>query len=276
MEVIGIYFVWILLAFGIIAAFSKQKRMSISMAVIGLLIAFVNDRLSAVALLSVLVGFGVAHHTSKQKPPLCYVGYSFLFLWSLSLWFHLIPGFNNVRVLDNVFSGPQSIPFNMYLDLDKPMIFFALLLSYPDLLSKIHKQNLQAIVATTIPLFALLPIASTFGKLELEFSIPNWWWLFLIKNLLFTCVVEEAFFRGFLQRSLSQRFGLVFGLLIASTLFGLAHLSGGLLLVVFASLAGLGYGLIFHFSGRLWAAVLVHFFFNFSHLIFFTYPLSPG
>ncbi|HGF7235830.1 TPA: CPBP family intramembrane glutamate endopeptidase, partial [Vibrio cholerae] len=29
----------------------------------------------------------------------------------------------------------------------------------------------------------------------------------------------------------------------------------------------------FHFTGRLWASVGVHFLFNFAHLLFFTYPM---
>ncbi|MGC3833655.1 type II CAAX prenyl endopeptidase Rce1 family protein [Moritella viscosa] len=54
---------------------------------------------------------------------------------------------------------------------------------------------------------------------------------------------------------------------------GLAHFSGGTLLVIFATLADLGYALVFHFTNRLWCAVLAHLLFNFVHLIFFTYPV---
>ncbi|GAM71575.1 CAAX amino terminal protease family [Vibrio sp. JCM 19236] len=95
----------------------------------------------------------------------------------------------------------------------------------------------------------------------------------MLNNFLLTCVAEEAFFRGFLQQVLCKKYGWHLGVAIASLLFGLAHMGGGLLLVVFASLAGLGYGLIFHFSSRLWVAVLFHFLFNFTHLLFFTYPM---
>jgi uncharacterized protein len=54
----------------------------------------------------------------------------------------------------------------------------------------------------------------------------------------------------------------------------MAHLAGGPLLVGFATLAGLCYGLAFHWSGRLSIAIAVHFLFNFAHLALFTYPLA--
>ncbi|MGL6500415.1 hypothetical protein ACSZOJ_19370 [Aeromonas dhakensis] len=47
---------------------------------------------------------------------------------------HLIPGFTNLKVLDQVQAGPASVPFNMYLNLDKPLVFFGLLLAWPALL----------------------------------------------------------------------------------------------------------------------------------------------
>ncbi len=47
---------------------------------------------------------------------------------------------------------------------------------------------------------------------------------------------------------------------------------GGLLLVLFATMAGVIYGLAWLWSGRLWVATLVHFSFNMLHLLLFTYP----
>jgi membrane protease YdiL (CAAX protease family) len=61
--------------------------------------------------------------------------------------------------------------------------------------------------------------------------------------------------------------------LIAALLFGLAHFAGGPLLIFFAALAGLIYGLAWQWSGRLWIATLVHFAFNLTHLLLFTYPV---
>ncbi|MCL1127767.1 CPBP family intramembrane metalloprotease [Shewanella surugensis] len=75
-------------------------------------------------------------------------------------------------------------------------------------------------------------------------------------------------FRGYFQQLITEKCGWIVGLILASILFGLTHFAGGILLMVFATLAGIGYGLIFHFIGRLWAAILCRFLFNFTHLLF--------
>lgn len=62
-------------------------------------------------------------------------------------------------------------------------------------------------------------------------------------------------------------------LLLSSVIFGLMHLGGGVLLVVFATLAGVLYGLAWLWSGRLWVATVLHFTLNLCHALFFTYPL---
>ena len=75
-----------------------------------------------------------------------------------------------------------------------------------------------------------------------------------------------------LQQQLQQKLGAWPALVLASALFGLAHLGGGWLYAMLATVAGLLYGLIYLHTGRLWLAVLMHASLNFVHLYFFTYP----
>jgi membrane protease YdiL (CAAX protease family) len=101
--------------------------------------------------------------------------------------------------------------------------------------------------------------------------------IFLVTNLLFTCVAEEAFFRGFLQDRLARamahtRYGAAFAIICSGLLFGLAHVGGGLPLILLASLVGLGSGLAYHRTQRLEAAIVTHFIVNAVHFICFTYP----
>lgn len=264
--------VWAVLAVAIVTAFFNKTKESLILLVIALAGAFLHQRLSVVGLVSTVVGLSIAYQVPKQHGWLKYAGLLFVFIASLALFLHLVPGFNNLRVLENVYAGSQSSSFNMYMNLDKPIAFFMLLLAYPALLGAPQSVHTRRIISITLPIFFLLPIAVVFGALKPEFSIPSWLLLFAFKNLMFTCVAEEALFRGWIQKGMSQRFGWKIGLLVASSLFGIAHFAGGPLLMVFAGLAGLGYGLIYHFTGRLWAAVLVHFVFNLVHVIFFTYP----
>ncbi|TMX42079.1 CPBP family intramembrane metalloprotease domain-containing protein [Vibrio rotiferianus] len=269
---------WVPLILAIGAVFFRQTVVALVLLGLTLLSALFIGRIELTAFVSTLVVLGVAYRlpmlASNQKTkPVYYLGWSVVIIWCVMLFVHLIPGFNNLQVLDKVTAGPLSVPFSMYLNLDKPLALFALFLAYPFLLGSEAKGRVKPALLVMIPLLSLLPIAAMLGALKPELSLPSWWWLFALNNLILTCVAEEALFRGFVQQSLSRRFDWRLGLVIASILFGLAHFAGGPLLIVFATLAGLGYGLVFHFTGRLWCAVLAHFLFNFCHLVFFTYPI---
>ncbi|MCF7480258.1 CPBP family intramembrane metalloprotease [Vibrio sp. J1-1] len=271
--------VWVCLPLlvAIAMAFTRHQMVSLLLVIVTLVGALIVKRLEFIAFITSL--FVLA--TADQLPRLAnnqpgkwiyYCGWALVLSWCAMLFTHIIPGFHNLQVLDDVKSGPQSIPFSMYLNLDKPLAFFALLFAYPKLLGEAKRVELKSLLFILVPLLGLLPVASSFGALKSELSLPDWWWLFAVNNLMITCVAEEALFRGWIQQSLSRRFSWKIGVAVASTLFGFAHIAGGGLLVVFAALAGLGYGLIFHVTGRLWCAVLAHFLFNFVHLVFFTYP----
>ena len=269
---------WVPLILAIGAVFFRQKVVALVLLGLTLLSALFIGRIELTAFVSTLVVLGVAYRlpmlASNQKTkPVYYLGWSVVIIWCVMLFVHLIPGFNNLQVLDKVTAGPLSAPFSMYLNLDKPLALFALFLAYPFLLGSEAKGRVKPALLVMILLLSLLPIAAMLGALKPELSLPSWWWLFALNNLILTCVAEEALFRGFVQQSLSRRFDWRLGLVIASILFGLAHFAGGPLLIAFATLAGLGYGLVFHFTGRLWCAVLAHFLFNFCHLVFFTYPI---
>ena len=269
---------WLPLILAIGVVFLRQRAVALALLGLTLLSALFIGRIELIAFVSTLVVLGVAYRlpmlASNQKMKLVYyLGWSVVIIWCVMLFVHLIPGFNNLQVLDKVTAGPLSAPFSMYLNLDKPLALFALFLAYPFLLGSEAKGRVKPALLVMIPLLSLLPIAAMLGALKPEVSLPSWWWLFALNNLILTCVAEEALFRGFVQQSLSRRFDWRLGLVIASILFGLAHFAGGPLLIAFATLAGLGYGLVFHFTGRLWCAVLAHFLFNFCHLVFFTYPI---
>lgn len=269
--------IWLPLLLAIAAALTRHSKAMFLLLGGTLVSALVVNRIEPVALITSLVVLATAYQLptlagKSQGKPLYLFGWGVVLIWCAMLFLHLMPGFNNLKVLDKVVSGPQSMPFSMYLNLDKPLAFFALLFAYPKLLGEAKQVDFKRVLSIVVPLLALLPVASFLGALNVELSLPSWWWLFAINNLMITCVAEEALFRGVIQQSLSRRFNWKIGLAVASILFGFAHIAGGWLLVVFATLAGLGYGLVFHVTGRLWCAVSVHFLFNFVHLLVFTYP----
>lgn len=108
-------------------------------------------------------------------------------------------------------------------------------------------------------------------------ALPGWAGLHLLRMLLVTCVLEEAFFRGLIQQRLAARLahrrgGTLWAVGAASLLFGLAHAPGGAAYVLVATLAGAGYGWAYARTGRIEAAIAAHFMLNAVHFMAWSYP----
>jgi len=72
-----------------------------------------------------------------------------------------------------------------------------------------------------------------------------------------TAVPEEFLFRGLLQNLLTQWLGARFGLVVASIIFGLAHLPDPRY-VLLAAIAGVAYGLVYARTQRVTASAITH------------------
>ena len=265
----------------VVAAF-VNTRVAFCLLLPTLIIALMANVLTPIALLPIgliaAASFGThkVRHSNVKK-----LLTALVVILCVLLAAHILPGFNNIQLLNNVEKSANSAPFNLYFNLDKPLILFALLIMVPTLLqqqkrSRISQSNTlfnkPLFYLACIPLVFLLALA--FGLISIDFKIPFWWWIFAINNLLITCVVEEAFFRGFIQRQLQRVCQPIIAMLISGLLFGVAHFAGGAHFIVVATVAGFIYGGVYLTTGKLWHAVLVHFVVNLVHLLFFTYPLA--
>jgi membrane protease YdiL (CAAX protease family) len=129
-----------------------------------------------------------------------------------------------------------------------------------------------AAIATAV---VVLGIGLAVGHLAFDPKLPSFALAFLAINLLFTCVAEEAFFRGFIQERLanvlSSRWQWL-AVAVSSALFGLAHIAGGILYMSLATILGVGCAIAYSKTRRVEAPILVHFSFNATHFLFLTYP----
>ncbi|MDB6092902.1 MAG: protease [Verrucomicrobia bacterium] len=196
------------------------------------------------------------------------------------LMVHLLPGFQNPRVLAAVAFTPDAIPYTLYLNLDKTLAGILLL-------GWCHRRSARAADwrATLVGaapwaaglLVAIMGLSLAAGYVRFAPKFPRESWLWMWVNLCFTCLAEEALFRGFIQAQLQRAWKTMQGgnwlaLGVAAFAFGLAHGAGGLTYVVLATVAGVGYGWVYQRTGRIEASILTHFSLNTVHFFLFTYP----
>ena len=229
----------------------------------------------ALAAVAAIIAIAVAWHKTSARPVVQGVCELALFLAALALMSHQLPGFHNLMVLEEVKAGPQSAPFTLYYNFDKALVPFVALMVVSTLFTDRRPHAVPVwrwlLLALCIPVLLLVAVAA--GGLSPEPHFPLWLPQFLFANVLFVSFAEEALFRGWLQQRLLRWLPAIPALLVASLLFGIAHAAGGPLLVLFAFLAGVIYGLAWMWSRRLWVAVLFHVGLNLCHLLLFTYPL---
>ncbi|CDL83131.1 CPBP family intramembrane glutamic endopeptidase [Xenorhabdus szentirmaii] len=232
--------------------------------------------LIAITILGLTHCYCKKHTYCKKRAIFSILTESLLFISCILLFIHYLPGFDNLKYLDKVQAGPLSAPFSMYFNFDKALLPFILLCCLPTLFMRTPVVNAPphgwSLLIVSIP--ALLSLATALGGLSVELHLPDWLSAFIVANLFFVSLAEEALFRGYIQQKLSQKMNPYLALAITALLFGGAHFAGGILMVIFATLAGLVYGLSWMWSGRLWTAVAFHFTLNLIHLLFFTYPIK--
>ena len=101
--------------------------------------------------------------------------------------------------------------------------------------------------------------------------------VFLVVTLLFAASVEEIIFRGYIQKTLVNKYGTRVGLIVASLIFMLAHI--GLNPELF--FAGLVLGILYIMTRSVWMSIGFHFLYNlvisvtpsYNDYLSFSYPL---
>jgi membrane protease YdiL (CAAX protease family) len=219
--------------------------------------------------------------TSPNQPAWQTLAGLAFFFYALAMSLALLPGFNRIELVAPVILSAGAAPYSIGVGFPKVTTGILILgLINPFLLSS--WRELGRVLARSLPIYALTATVGMAVVILMGYSsfAPKWTSLFLLfapVNLLFTCLSEEAFFRGFVQHELSQtgpnrRLVAVAALVVAAILFGAAHLGGGTHYMIAAAIAGLGYGWAFMRDTRIEAAMFVHFAVNATHFLLFVYP----
>ncbi|MCX9157730.1 CPBP family intramembrane metalloprotease [Niveibacterium sp. 24ML] len=246
---------------------------------------FAGGALSSAALLALSVLAALAH-AARQADRTGVRGAAMLTaaLLALALALHRIPGFTPPLLLDALRLSADSTPFTLYARFDTGAAGLILLASFCRRCES--RADWRALAPPTMLVAAATMLLVTGGSVlagyvRFDPKLPSFTLVFLAVNLLFTCVAEEAFFRGLIQHrlavALAGRAGAAYlPVLASSVLFGAAHAGGGLHYALIATLAGIGYGIAYARTRRIEAAVLVHFAVNALHFLLFSYPRLGG
>ena len=200
-------------------------------------------------------------------------------LFSIALSLNQVSGFSNWKIISNIQIKEDSIFYSMFLNFDKSLVgLIPLLVYYQPMKTFKELKDMFILILPTIFLISfMLPIAAILiDYIRFDFKFHSIFWIWAIKNLLLTCVAEEVFFRTFLQNNFQSFFSKYnkpfLGVILASFLFGIAHFAGGISYVILSSIAGLFYGYAYYITKRLESSILLHFYLNCIHFIFFSYP----
>lgn len=257
-----------------------------SFLLMALLLAIPAKILSWVALLP-LGALGLCHyllyHHVKSRVRIALVIVAILI--SIGLAMHFFPGFHNWEIAHGLVLGENAVPYNFWLNFDKPFIgIFLLAWTLPLIPSPLEWKKLVKI-ALPLSLLGILLIMGLSLYLGVVRFDPKFLLLFLLwpfANLFLVVIPEEAFYRGFVQNEIYQALlsrlpklaGFV-AVFLTALFFTLIHVfwvnSLPFLSLVFV--AGCVYGAIYQYTKAIESSILCHFLLNMIHVLFFTYPM---
>lgn len=186
---------------------------------------------------------------------------------------HLVPGFNATPLWPPRQLSADAMPYTLRLSWDKLLVGVTLLAWWLGQKNPSKPLSSGAWLTTALTLLGVPLLALALGLVGWQPKWPAQLLLWLAVNLGVAVLAEELLFRGLLQNSLTRWLGAWAGIGLTTLLFAAVHLPFSPLFAVVAGVAGLGYGLIFHFSGRISLAIALHGAVNLLHLLLLSYPL---
>jgi uncharacterized protein len=235
------------------------------------------------ALVGLCAGYDRARTGAAGRTRTVFMALSALGILGLGvlLALHALPGFRNFLILDRVVLSDGAAPYTLYLNFDKTLVGVCILgLCHQAAL--IRANDWQRAFRRMAPIMTINVVVVALGACSLGYLTwqPKWtpiFWIWAPVNLFFVCLSEEAFFRGFIQRELASalqgmHYGSAVAIAVSTLLFGLAHFAGGTSYIALATVAGLGYGIIYHRAQSIEMSMLAHFALNATHFLLFTYP----
>jgi hypothetical protein len=239
-------------------------------------------RLIDIRSLFVLLSFGGVCATASRADgrTLRIVAHTLMLIMCAGLFLHVIPGFDNPRVVTNAVLGRGSQPYTEYLNFDKGVAGLFLLGIYASdrpASDEGLRHGVGFLWRFVVLVTVAIALSLALGYVRWDPKLPPWWPMWTWSMIFLTALPEEALFRAVAQSSIETWLGgtpsaTTIAIVTAGVLFGVAHLAGGFTYVLLAAVAGMGYGWIYASTRSIAAAIIAHAGLNTVHFLFFSYP----
>lgn len=232
--------------------------------------------LSLAWILLALLGFYSAQKWAQSARWMLVV----LGIFVLAMGMNLLPGFNKIQLISPRLLGNSTHLFALEFRLAKPIAGLFVLAFIAQRCGSLKElmQSLLMLKHWVLPTLAVLAVGMLLG-LAVDVKFFMWTPIFILSNLFFSVIPEEAFFRGFMQQPLHNRFGKALWIIpLMAILFALVHTPPAymdpLTFYALIGLAGACYAWVYSIKQRIELAIAAHCLLNTLHFIFFTYPLA--
>ena len=259
----------------------KDKRFFFVAYLFFVVLGYLNNLVEIKGLLSVMI-LVIALEFYRNNGKYALPSFIVIFVLGLMYGLHLVPGFSGLEFIDSFRLTEKSASFDIWYSFDKINfgILFTFFILRKELISSVSDlllavKSVILWMPLSIGFVYFLAIVMQYSQVDLSFHSVFIPWA--VKNLFFTVLAEEVFFRGLIQRELSLRFSdrsNYLPVIVAAVLFGVAHFAGGIQYIFLSTIAGLIYGYCYKISGKIEMAILAHFTLNSIHFLFFAYPHS--
>jgi uncharacterized protein len=201
---------------------------------------------------------------------------------AFALGVQALPGFPDAIFIDRLRLSPDAAPMRLSLNFAPGaagLVLLALFCRRVETWRELAAVARSTAAVAAITTAVVMGLGLAVGYVRLDFKLPWITVAYLVKTLLYTAVLEEAFFCGIVQEGLTiapfiaKRPALRWlPTVVASALFAIAHAPAGPIFVMLALVAGVGYSVAYALARRVEAAIAVHFAVNAVHFVGFTYP----
>lgn len=204
---------------------------------------------------------------------------------TLAMFGHFISGFHNIEFAHQWKASATSLPMNLYLNYDKPiaaLFILGLLVPLIETARQWRRMLYIAVPWACMTCAIMLALAMFMQIVEFDPKLPSITFMFLIRQIFFVVIPEEALFRGFIQKEISQSLNNsasgILAVLVTALIYAFLHILmiPSLPFFIMAFTAGLLYGAVYQITERIEAAMFVHLCLNVVHFFFFTYPILDG